>query len=84
MPSSTIGLRAKESFTGSTTITKTFIGEMNAFVLINDGTADITITINDDDFIVKPNEIFDENFEPFKTVTITNAGGSAFRAYGRC
>lgn len=83
MPKVTVGLRAKYSISGSTSYTHTLPTTMNAYVLYNDGSTDITLSINGENFTVKPGEVFDECLESFKTVVITNAGNSAYRAYAR-
>lgn len=72
---------AKEPFEGNANRTHTFSELMHGFVISNDGIANIQITIGSDTFKVFPGEVFDEEFDPFTTVTIT--GSSPYRAYGR-
>jgi hypothetical protein len=71
----TIGMEAWE---GSANITKTFTTNRYGFSVVNDGTADLTFTINTQTRKVKPGEAYSSLFEPFTTVTI--AASSAYRA----
>jgi hypothetical protein len=75
------GRIVKDSWSGSSTSTKTFNSSRYGFGIVNDGTADLTITINGIVFKVKPGETFEDLFEPFLSVTIT--GNSAYRAVAR-
>lgn len=62
--------------TGDKSITLTETSR--AVQLVNDGTADITLTINSMDFTVKQGEIFDESFDTeFTTIGIVTT--SAWR-----
>ncbi|NOU98474.1 fibronectin type III domain-containing protein [Paenibacillus planticolens] len=72
---------AKEPFSGSANLAKEFASKMSGFVISNDGNADITFTIGGDTYTVKAGEVFEEEFAPFTTVTITST--VAFRAYGK-
>jgi hypothetical protein len=76
-----IGLVAKEPFSGSANMTKTFTTTMRGFVISNDGAADLTFTIGAYTFKVKAGEVFEETFAPFTSVSIVAT--SAYRAYGR-
>ncbi|MED4068642.1 hypothetical protein [Priestia megaterium] len=71
---------AKEPFTGSSTMTKTFNEPMIAFVITNDGTTDLDFVINKMVFRVKAGESFSEVFSPFTKVVIFTS--APFRAYG--
>lgn len=72
----------KESFSGSSSIIKAFSEDMHGFVIANDGTGDITFVINEDAFVVKAGEVFEENFDAFNIVNITS-NGVPFRAYSK-
>lgn len=80
-PMQLTGSNAKEPFSGSANITKTFTQSMRGFVISNDGAADLTFTIGTATFTVKTGEVFSEYFSPFTQVTVTTT--NAFRAYGR-
>ena len=73
-------LTAKQPLNGSGNTTITFTSPMQGFVIVNDGSTNLTFTINGDTYTVKPNEKFPECFEPFTSVTIVTTG--AFRCYG--
>ncbi|WP_244944390.1 hypothetical protein, partial [Brevibacillus brevis] len=75
------GLSAKEPFSGATDTTQIFTEPMYGFVIKNDGTNDLTFTINNYTFTVKEGEVFEEYFEPFTQVIIKTT--SPFRAYGK-
>jgi hypothetical protein len=75
------GRVVKEVWSGNSTITKTFSQKMFGFGIVNDGTGDLTVTIGNISFIVKPGETFDDLFEGFTQVTIS--GNSAYRAVVR-
>lgn len=75
------GRIVKAIFSGSTTTTQTFAENMYGLGIINDGTADLSVTINDITFTVKPGESFDDLFEAFTSVTVT--GDTTFRAVVR-
>lgn len=77
----TVFFIAKEPFSGSSNTAKTFSGPMSGFVIYNDGNNDLTFTIAGDTYTVKGKEMFQADFEPFTTVTITSA--VPFRAYGK-
>ncbi|WP_025907156.1 hypothetical protein [Priestia flexa] len=63
-------LEVKESFTGTGNLSKTFGAAVKSLWFKNDGTTDITITINSMPFIVKGGETFDERFPAFTTMDI--------------
>lgn len=75
-----IGSNAKQPFSGTANITKTFTSAMNGFVIANDGNIDLTFTIAGDTYTVKPLEVFREQFTPFTQVIVTTT--VPFRAYG--
>lgn len=72
------GTIAMEAWEGSANITKTFDSNRYGFSVMNDGTADLTFTINSQTRTVKPGEAYSALFEPFTSVTI--AANSAYRA----
>ncbi|GEC93922.1 hypothetical protein [Brevibacillus brevis] len=75
------GLSAKEPISGSADTDHIFNEPMYGFVIKNDGTNDLTFTINNYTFTVKEGEVFEDSFEPFTQVTIKTT--SPFRAYGK-
>jgi hypothetical protein len=72
------GTIAMEAWEGSANITKTFTDNRYGFSVVNDGTADLTFTINSQTRKVKPGENYYALFEAFTTVTI--AATSSYRA----
>jgi hypothetical protein len=72
------GTIAMEAWEGSANITKTFTDKRYGFSVMNDGTANLTFTINTQTRTVKPGEAYSALFEPFTTVTI--AATTAYRA----
>jgi hypothetical protein len=72
------GSIAMEAWNGSADITKTFTGNRYGFSVINDGSADLTFTLNSQTRTVKPGEQYYALFDAFTTVTI--AATSAYRA----
>lgn len=64
------GRLVKDVFSGSTTVTKVYGTNMYGLGIVNDGQSDLTVTINMFDIVVKPNESFDDLFDPFQRVTI--------------
>lgn len=72
------GTVAQEAWEGSANITKTFTSNRHGFSIINDGTADLTFTINGNTRRVKPGEGYNALFPAFTSVTI--AATSAYRA----
>jgi hypothetical protein len=72
------GTIAMESWEGSAISTQTFSTSRYGFSVSNDGTADLTFTINSQTRKVKPGEVYSALFDAFTTVTITAT--SAFRA----
>lgn len=72
------GTIAMEAWEGTANITKTFTSNRYGFSIVNDGTADLTFTINSQTRKVKPGEPYNALFEPFTSVTITAT--SAYRA----
>jgi hypothetical protein len=61
----------KDSWSGSSNITKTFTSSMYGFDITNDGSSDLTFTINGLTITVKSGEVFSDVFEAFTSVTIT-------------
>jgi len=73
--------RAQEFFSGTGAFTKTFRGDREELVLINDGSADLTFTAGATTFTLKPGEVFDEEINPFSAIDVTATG--SFRGYVR-
>jgi hypothetical protein len=72
-----LGSIAMESWTEANPIT-TFPSKRYGFSIMNDGTADLTFTINGNTRTVKPGEGYSSLFEPFTSLTIDST--SAYRA----
>ncbi|UTI44444.1 hypothetical protein [Niallia sp. RD1] len=72
------GSIAMEAWEGSSSTTKTFLSKRYGFSIINDGTADLTFTINEQTRRVKPGEGYNALFEPFTEVSISAT--SVYRA----
>ena len=75
---------AKEPFSGSVSMIKTFSSEMSGFVISNDAPvngANLSFTVNGYTFIVGPGEVWEDYLDPFTAVTITST--APFRGYGR-
>lgn len=73
--------RAQEFFSGTGNYTKSFKGDREELVVVNDGSADLTFTAGGITFTLKPGEVFDEEINPFSSIEITATG--AFRGYVR-
>jgi hypothetical protein len=73
--------KVRDSFSNTTNVTKNYTNPMCGFAIQNDGTANLTVTINGMTITVKPTEGFEENFEPFTQVQVVASG--AFRAIVR-
>lgn len=73
-----LGTVAEEVLDGDMTATHTFETNRHGFSIVNDGTEDLTFTINSQTRKVKPGESYSALFRPFKTVTITAT--TAYRA----
>lgn len=72
------GTVLKDVFSGATNVTKTFSTPMRAFEISNDGTENLTYTINGLTMEVKVDEIDSNHFEAFTQVTVNAT--STFRA----
>ena len=72
------GTIAMEAWEGSANTTQTFSSNRYGFSIVNDGTADLTFTINSQTRKVKPGENYSALFEAFTSVTI--AATSAYRS----
>lgn len=72
------GTVATEAWEGSSNITQTFTEDRYGFSIVNDGTTDLTFTINSQTRTVKPGEAYNALFDPFTSITITTT--SAYRA----
>lgn len=68
------GFIAKDSFEGTGNVTITLSNVMNALVISNAGSAKLTVSTGNYTYIVGPGDIFDEELDPFSTLTITAAG----------
>lgn len=64
----------KDSFSGTTGMTKTYTEDMVGFSLNNESTSDMSFVINGITVPVKAGVVFDDYFEPFKSVAITANG----------
>jgi hypothetical protein len=65
---------AKNPFAGSANTTLKLSQVMNAFVIANEGSANLTFTINGSTYTVKPGYDFDEVLDPFNLVSISATG----------
>jgi hypothetical protein len=72
------GSIAMEAWNGAADITQTFTGNRYGFSIINDGSADLTFTLNSQTRTVKPGEQYYALFDAFTSVIITAT--SAYRA----
>lgn len=68
-----------DGLAGSTTATKTFVGKAREILINNSGSADLTFSVNGVTFPVKAGEFFDEQFDPFQSVTVNAT--TPFEAY---
>jgi hypothetical protein len=73
-----LGTIAAESWEGSITETRNFPSDRYGFSVINDGTADLTFTINGQTRKLLPGEGYDALFEAFTSVQIN--ASSPYRA----
>lgn len=73
-----MGTVAMEAWEGSTNIIKDFPDSRHGFSIINDGTANLSFTINGQTRKLLPGEGYDALFLPFTTVQIT--ASSPYRA----
>lgn len=72
------GTVAMESWQGNTNEVRTFPTERFGFSIVNDGTTDVTFTINGNTRVVKKYESYGALFDPFVAVGIVTT--SAYRA----
>ena len=72
------GTVAMESWQGSENEVRIFPAERFGFSIINDGTTDVTFTINGNTRVVKPYEAYGALFDPFVGVSIVTT--SEYRA----
>jgi hypothetical protein len=73
-----LGTVAMEAWEESVSSTKTFATNRFGFSAINDGTTDMTFTINGQTRKLKPGDAYEALFEPFTSVSII--ASSAYRA----
>ncbi|WP_085521434.1 hypothetical protein [Tuberibacillus sp. Marseille-P3662] len=64
------GSIVEEAWDGSTNETKTFNKGMTGFSLINDGSSNVVVTINNIKITTKPGEVFEGHFHKFMEVNI--------------
>lgn len=72
------GTVAEESWEGNVDVAKSFPSNRYGFAVVNDGTSDLTFTINNQTRRVKPGEAYYSLFKAFTTVTIIT--NSLYRA----
>ena len=75
------GRIVKDAFSGNATVTKSYGTQMFGLGIVNDGTADVVVTINGFTITLKAGESFDDLFDAFTTFTITTT--SAYRTVVR-
>lgn len=68
-------------FEGTDNVTHTFSQIVSGFGITNDGSSDLTVTINGLTITVKAGEVFEDSFVSFTTATITTT--VPYRAWGR-
>lgn len=68
-------------FSGTESVDHSFTQDLRAFGISNDHTASLSFAINAETVTVLPGEVFEDNFQWFKDVSITATG--PFRAWGR-
>lgn len=68
-----------DGLAGTATATKTFTGKAREIIINNDGSADLTFSVNGFSFTVKTGEMLDEQFDPFQSVTVNAT--TPFEAY---
>ncbi len=73
-----IGTLLHDSWEGNSNVTKNFTKLCTGLYLKNDGSGDVTVTINTKTIKVKSGESFAMRFEQFSTLTINTT--SAYRA----
>jgi hypothetical protein len=71
-------ITVQDAFADTANVTKTYSSSMSGFAVQNDGTTNLTFTINGLTITVKPTEGFEDIFEPFTSVQVNATG--AFRA----
>lgn len=71
-------IKIQGTFSGNSNTTYTCPKSCNAFSIKNDGSSNLSFTINGITITVKPNEEFSDSFEWFSEVTVTTT--VAFRA----
>lgn len=73
-----LGTVAMEAWEESVSSTKTFASNRFGFSAINDGTANMSFTINGQTRTLKPGDAYEALFEPFTSVSIV--ASSTYRA----
>lgn len=63
--------KAKDGFSGSTSKTIPFSAVMNSLVITNDGASNLTFTVLGNVYTLSPDVTFDEELEPFQSITVT-------------
>lgn len=74
-----VGTIVKEIWSGNENVVKTWERPCYGFSIVNDGSEDIYISINNISFVVKAWESFEDRFPPFTQLTIETT--SDYRAY---
>lgn len=72
---------ARKPFSGTSNQTKGFGQVMNEIVIVNDGNANLTFTVNSETWTLGPGAVFDEELDPFSSVTIAATG--SYYGYAR-
>ena len=75
------GRIVKDAFSGDSTTSKTYNTPMFGLGIVNDGSSDLSVSLNGFTIVLKPGESFDDLFDAFTSFTIT--GNSAFRTVVR-
>lgn len=68
------GSNVKDYIEGTVNVTRTYGTPMRGFAIQNDGTQNLTFTINGMTIPVKPTQGWDDTFDPFTTVQINATG----------
>lgn len=71
--------KIKESFSGSVDQTFTFAAARKGITLSNDGSEDLTLTVNGISLVIKTGEVFEGRFDPFTSASV--AGTAPYRGY---
>jgi hypothetical protein len=72
--------KATSPFSGTTAQTINFNKSLSGLYFSNDGSSDMSLTINSDIFTVKSGEVFDDYTNAFTSITVTLG---TYHGYGR-